>query len=213
MYPTYLVPYGSLNLSETSPAQSFEEPMSLAEAKAYCKLPLEATDQDDSLLIMISAARAIAETAQGRDLVRKQWDLSLDYWPCGSVIGLRDPLVSVDLVQYKDSAGATVDLVENTDYIVDRAKHPGVMMPAFNTLWPSFTPWPSSAVTVRFTAGRTVTDSWWTGPGSIVKIGMGYLINEWFTCRLPYVENMSSLAEIPYGITMCLSYGALQRVK
>lgn len=101
-----MVGYGSLNLTSSSPQQSFTEPLTLAEVKAYLLIPdrSPADDAEDDLLEgMITAAREEAETQQGRDLVEKQWDLSLDYFPCE--IRLRAPLQSVDLVKYKNSDG------------------------------------------------------------------------------------------------------------
>lgn len=211
-----MVGYGSLNLTETSPPQSFYEPLSLAEVKAYLKLPEQSpTDpmEDLELETFISAARNIAEIEQGRDLVRKQYDLSLDCFPCYA-LELRDPLVSVELIQYKSSAGVTTSLVAGTDYISDRAKHPGVVMPAYGKSWPSFTPWPTSAVTIRFTSGFAPDDTFWTGTaGTFVKKGMLYLISGWFTQRIPFADGfVQSISEYPFAVSL-LSYGALHRVR
>ena len=55
-----LVPYGSLALTETSPSQSFTEPIGLGEIKEYLRLPIRlAPDsaEDDELGALISAAR------------------------------------------------------------------------------------------------------------------------------------------------------------
>lgn len=210
-----MVPYGSLNLTDSSPAQPFTEPLSLTEVKDYLKLPAEVTDQDDALSGMISAARNVAEILQGRDLVRKQLDLSLDYWPCRWSIELRDPLVSVDLLRYRDFNGDYTTMVENTHYIVDAAKHPGVILPAFNTTWPCFTPWPSSAILARFTSGYEVSSPYWNGPGARVKIGMKMLISGWFTNRIPYNPQMlpGVIAELPNAVTFCLTNGSLTQVR
>src|SRR5437868_4599560 len=74
-----MVAYGSLTLTERSPALAFNEPISVAEAQSYLKIPFTIADAD--LEALISAARFQAEILQGRDLVRKQWDLHRDYWP------------------------------------------------------------------------------------------------------------------------------------
>ena len=122
-----LVAYGNLNLTESSPPQSFTEPLTLAEVKSYLKVPERSptdTAEDDELMSLISAARESAEILQGRDLVRKQWDLSDDYWPSYR-IALRAPLVSVDLAQYRDSNGNYTVLTQDIDFIVDASKGPG----------------------------------------------------------------------------------------
>ena len=101
-----LVPYGTLNFTATSPPQSFTEPLSLQQAKNFLRLPNPSgsSPDDDDISAMISAARTQAELFQNRDLVTKQYDLSLDYWP-GYRVELRAPVQSVDLVQYTDSNG------------------------------------------------------------------------------------------------------------
>lgn len=195
----------SLNLTVTSPPQSFDEPITLTEIKKYLNLPERSpadTDEDALLSSLIAAAREEAEREQGRDLCVKQYDLTLDYFPC--VIETRDRLVSVDLVQYTDSTGTETELLADVDYIVDAAKHPGLVMPPYGQTWPSFTPWPSSAVLVRFTAGIAPDDAWWSGHGDLVKTGMKMLVKAWF-----FAEPMNDITR--FAIYNCLRHGALER--
>ena len=151
--------FGSLALTEASPPQSFSEILTLGEVKSYLRLPDRSpVDQgeDDELTSLIVAAREQAEIFPGRDLIRKQFDLSLDYWNKYR-IELRDPLTSVDLFQYKDSTGAVTVMAENTDFIVDTSRHPGFVSPPYNKTWPTFATWPSSAILIRFTSGYAPT--------------------------------------------------------
>ncbi len=68
---------------------------------------------------LISAARVKGEYMQGRDLVQKQWDLSLEFW-LDYFIKLRAPLVSVDLFTLpRPRQEGYTTLVEDTDFIVD----------------------------------------------------------------------------------------------
>ncbi len=207
---------GTLSLTESSPQQSFEEPLTLEEMKAYLKLPPARSPidalEDSEIAALISAARTQAEILQGRDLVRKQWDLSLDYW-LDSVIRLRSPLVSVDLVQLRDSGGAVTTLAENTDYIVDSAKSPGVLAPPYNTTWRNFTPWPSSAILIRYTSGLASDSVWWKADGQQVKNGMRRLISDWYNHKLPFEKSLDPTMEIPYGVTAALSQGAIRFVR
>ena len=177
-----LVAYGSAHLTEASPPQSFVEPVSIDEMISYLRLP-DATGGDpsitDELTGFIIAARARAETLQGLDLVVKQWDLAFDYWPSYRV-ELRAPLVSVDLVQYRDSDGDYTTLVADTDYVVDGSKQPPVLAPPYNKPWPTFTPWPSSALLVRFTSGVSADSAWWSDSGANVKRGIRLLAKGWF---------------------------------
>jgi uncharacterized phiE125 gp8 family phage protein len=211
------VAYRSLNLTESSPAQSFTEPLSVDEMRFALKLPdridsPQDVEIDDQLTGLISAAREQAEILQNRDLVRKQWDMSLDYWTSYQ-IELRSPLVSVELVRYRDSTGAYTTLVENTDYIVDTAKSPGIMAPVYGGTWPTYTPWPSSSLLIRFTSGVASDSVFWSDAGARVKRGMRALISDWYFNVLPFVKGSAAAQDYPYGVTSNLSYGAVPRVK
>ena len=96
--------YGSLSLTVQSPAQSFIEPLTLTEVKEYLNLPQRSpadSNEDDMLTGYIQrSSRNHRDTEQGRDLVRKQWDLSFDtFW--NYQIELREPARECRPVQYK----------------------------------------------------------------------------------------------------------------
>jgi len=209
-----LTPYGSLNLTESSPQQTFVEPITLSEIKSYLKVPERSPvddAEDDELRLMITAAREQAEILQGRDLVRKQWDLLYDYWPSYR-IAMRTPLITVDLVQYRDSDGNATPM-DSANYIVDASKGSGIITPPYNVTWPTFTPWPSSAVLIRFTSGYAFDHPWWSGPGARVKVGMKLLISHWYNSRLPFEKGITEASEYPYTVTSCLTYGSLVRAR
>lgn len=206
--------YGSRNLTVTSPIQSFVEPITLADIQSYLKVPVRSpTDsaEDSTLAALISAARVQAELAQGRDLVRRQTDVSYDYWPSW-FIELATPLASVDLFQYRNSDGTVIPMVENVDYIVDTAKSPGRVVTPYGTFWPMFSPWPSSAILIRYTSGFASNDPWWAETGEVVKNGMRQLISGWFNHRIPFETGVNAIAEYPWTVTACLSFGAVPRV-
>lgn len=184
-------------LTLTGSPASYTEPLTAAQVKEWLKIsdpsPADAAF-DSEIDSMIQAAREKAEFYQGKDLVVKQWDLVLDCFPGGS-ISLRFPLVSVDLVTYKDSDGVTHTLTENTDYIVDLVR--GLIMPPYGGSWPSFTAWPTSAVTVRFTSGAA--------PTKLVEIGMLHAIEYWFTGK-------TAMGEISPAIIYLMQYGKKESV-
>lgn len=208
--------YGTLQLLDASPAGDFVEPLTLAEVKKYLELPDRSPsepEEDDMVEGMIAAAREEAETQQGRDLVEKQYDLHLDCFRSPE-IELRPNLQTVDLFQYRDSDGDYTTMVEGTDYIVDTAKQPGVVMPPYGESWPSFTPWPSSAVTIRFTCGFAPDAKFWSDSGARIKIGMKMLISEWFNNRLPMSYDLSTGGSIVVDrIVSLLRTGGLLRVR
>ena len=207
-----MVKHGSLNLTTTSPAQSFTEPFTVQEIRSYLGLPsvqlfdgASDLDQNSEIEAYIAAAREQAEILQGRDLVAKRYDLSIDYWPCYE-IELRDNVETVDLVQYKSYSGAETTLTENTDYVVDTAKHPAVILPPYGSIWPTFVPWPSSSVLVRFTVTPPAI------PYLVVQ-GMKLLISAWFNNKLPFEIGASAIQEYPFAVTNCLSAGSLTRIR
>lgn len=196
-------------LTETSPPQSFTEPISLDEAKSFLKVPQRSpvdTGEDLDIQGMISTARNMAEGLQGRDLVQKQWDLVADYWPCG-LLSLRAPLISVDLVQYRDSDGVYHELTEGPDYVVDAARQPGIIAPAFNQIWPSYTAWPAASLLVRFTSGYSAASAFWADDGHRIKLGMKRLVALYYSDRLPL-----TVADLPEVTKDLLSFGSIKHV-
>jgi uncharacterized phiE125 gp8 family phage protein len=206
--------YGSLNLTQTSPEQSFVEPVTLAEMLSYLRIPPIEDDDGEANDIsgMITAAREQGEILQGRDLVRKQWDLTHDYWP-GYRIPLRAPLVSVNKVQLTDSDNVAHQLANGTDYLVDLTKQPGTISPPYNGTWPTYTPMPSSALLIQFTSGFSTTDAFWRDAGARIKIGMKLLVSAWYNNRIPFEIGSQQAPEYPYTVTSCLSYGSILRAR
>ena len=206
--------YGTLRLTKTDPAQSFVEPFTVDQAKAWLRLDEGFADDDAMIGVLISAAREQAEILQNRDLVKKQWDLSYDYWP-EYRLRLRAPCVSVDLLQYTDLTGNVMTMTAgvNADYVVDLKKEPAVITPPWNRSWPAFTPAPSSAILARFASGYENADPFWLGSGARVKLGMQMLISSWYEQRVPFTPAARADAELPFAVTSCLNYGALERAK
>ena len=198
----------SIRLTDTSPQQSFTEVLTLAGVKAFLELPERSpTDAAEDAMLdgFISAARDQAELMQGKDLVVKQWDLYQDCFG-GHCIELRHPLVSVDLVQYRDSDGAYTDMVVADDYITDL--HQSLILPPYGEAWPSFTAYPTSSILVRFTSGYSASDVFWSETGKSIKLGMLLLISHWFAGRLPFELGASAVQEYPFTVTHLLSTGA-----
>lgn len=213
--------YGSLELTVSSPAQEFTEPLELQEVLNYLK---QSQDSEEVEMIeeFIAGARETAELLQGRDLIVKQYDLYLDYFATSGActhdfaadgaIELRSPLQSVELVQYRNSDGEYTTLAEDTDYVVDTAR--GLIVPAYGTCWPFFTAHPSSAVLIRFTSGYPSTHPFWQNAGKRIRIGMRMLITLWYEQRIPFIpSNRGELLEVPYAVTSLLGWGAAPRVR
>lgn len=186
-------------LTLTGSPLTYTEPLTTTEVKEWLRIsdpsPADAAF-DVEIDSLIQAAREKAEYYQNLDIATKQWDLTLDSFGGGS-INLRKPLVSVDLVTYKDSDGTTTTLTVNTDYIVDLKR--GLIMPPYGGSWPSFTAWPTSAVTVRFTSG--------SAPPKLIELGMLNLIEYWFTGKAQNPIN-PNLGEVPPAIINIFRHGS-----
>ncbi len=179
-----------------------EEPLTLEEVKSY--LRVEGDEDNADLVERIVAAREIAEDVNGHIYGVKGFELSLDAFPDGP-LQLKAPLVSVESVSYKDSAGQDHSLTAGIDFIVDTKKEPGIILPTYGKTWPSFTPWPSSSVTVQFTAGYTTDEC----PESIQQ-GMLLLISAWNEGRIPF-EVGHIVNELPYAVTALFTHNQLPR--
>ncbi len=207
-------PYASLELTESSPEQTLTEVFDVATIRAFLGLPsVPDPALDIELTGYITAAREVGEIFQGRDLCVKQWDMRMDHWYAGSGNGsiyseitLRPSLVSVDLVEYTNNNGVTSTAVEGTDYVLDRYRHPGVIMPPYGKTFPVFIPRPNSAVLIRFTSGWTAAKV-----PQLVKQGMQLLISGWFNNKIPFEIGAGTMMEYPMAVTHCLSYGQIPR--
>ncbi len=97
------------------------EPVSLAEAKDF--LRLLASDEDELLGTLITAARLMVEAASGRMLIDQSWRLVLDRWPAGGELRLPlSPVGRIIAARVYDAAGgaqvvtqASLALIEGTD--------------------------------------------------------------------------------------------------
>lgn len=133
------------------------EPISLAEARAQCRIAADDTAEDSLLAVYIQAARETAEHELGRALISQTWELTLDAFPAGE-IKLGKPRVSaITSVQYIDAAGA-LQTMPSSDYVLDAATEPGWLLPADGITWPD-TDDVVNAVVVRFVAGYGATSA------------------------------------------------------
>jgi uncharacterized phiE125 gp8 family phage protein len=194
-----MVDYGVLKLTVTSPVQTFAEPVTVSEMRAYLRLPVTSsvtTDEDALIESMIAAARQFAEIHQGRDLVTKQYDLTLDEWR--TPIVLRDHLSSVDSITWKDADGTVATLAAGTDYIADTVR--GIVTLPDGASWPGDSLYPTSAITVRFTVTPPT-------PEDRILNGIRYLVANWFEGRLPFNPITSGVMELPFAVTAAFSAG------
>src|SRR4051812_41779213 len=132
----------------TAPAT---EPVTLAEAKAHCRVTV--ADDDTYIGGLITVARRYVEEICNRALITQTWDLFLDCFPDGEILLPRAPVLTIGFVKYIDQAGVLQTLASN-QYQVDVQQDPARLRPAYNVwFWPLIQPYSYSTVNVRYDAG------------------------------------------------------------
>lgn len=124
------------------------EPVTADEIKTL--IPLDGTDHDTRIALLIPALRQQAEQYTGRSFAINTWQVKLDAFPA-EIRLLWPPVVSVTSITYVDSDGATQTL-DAANYSVDSHSEPGWVLPAYGLDWPA-TYDTANAVTVNYTAG------------------------------------------------------------
>ncbi len=127
------------------------EPITLAEARAQCRI--DGTEEDALLSIYIGDARSRAENETGRRLITQTWRQTLDEFPAVGDIRLEVPKPqSISQVQYLDANGVWQTLPPS-EYVLDAATGPaGWLYPADGTSWPT-TKALANAVRIDIVAG------------------------------------------------------------
>ncbi len=176
------------------------EPVTVDEAKAWCKV--EDTTDDLIFPVLIAAARERGEAYTGRQFVTATWALSLDWFPgfdcrgtdeyfgsrgwdeSRSIRPPKAPLIAVSGIAYTDTAGAAQTL-SPTLYTVDVASDPGRIVPAYSQIWPN-TRAQQGAVVVTYTAGY--------GVAAAVPAGIKLALRFWIANRY-YGRSEAELSE------------------
>lgn len=165
--------------------------------KEHLTVATDVSDDDALITAYLNAAWALAEAHTWRQFLTAEYRYTLlDFTAqqqglrhrMGSILIPRPALQSIVSVEYLDGDGATVELVEDTDFIVDDENDIGAIWPAIDTSWPSVRRNHPKAVTITYTAGYgdTLADmpdmllhavklqvgSWWMNRESVSEKAM-----------------------------------------
>lgn len=172
------------------------DPVSLAEAKAQCKV--DVADEDALIVGYVLAARQYVETYTRRALVTQTWDQTVD--ALGAEIVLKKPPIqSITSVKYLDSAGVEQTLATDQYRLVRRDTGEFAVIPAYGVTWPA-TQEVEGAVTVRFVAGYGAL------PGAIpeeIRQAIQLMVGHWHANRAA-VSEKGAAKEIPLGVDSLL---------
>lgn len=154
-----------------------EEPLTLDEAKAQCRV--DVADDDTLITALIVAAREYCEARDWRAYVTQTLDLYLDAWPVGSQIELpRPPVQSVTSITYTDEDG-TAATISASDYVLDTVTEPGRIVLKSNISWPSVTLQIVNGIVVRYVAGYGLA----VAVPQRIKQAMLLLVGHWYENR------------------------------
>ncbi len=180
------------------------EPVTLAEAKAQCRVDI---DTDDTLIAgLIRAAREACEKMDWRAYLTQTIELWLTAWPAGNQIELpRPPLQSVTKVEYYDTADVKYTLSAST-YFVDTVSTPGRVVLKYLEVWPTTLLRGYNAICVTYKAGwSTVVDV----PQSI-RQAMLLLIGHWYENREAVLVGTIS-KDLEFSVKTLLGLTAVKR--
>ena len=115
-----------------------------------------ATAADDALLTaVIQASREYVEDYTRRALLTQTWEYYLNAFPSANFIKLPFGNVqSLTSIKYKDSDGTETTMTVTTDYLLETngAALGRIVLP-YGASWPSFTPYPSNPITIKYVCG------------------------------------------------------------
>lgn len=184
-----ITPYRSL-VRYTAPTV---EPVSLAEAKAHCRVDIDA---DDALIAgLIQAARTYCEDVLDISMITTVWEARYDAFPLWEVILPRAPMqASTVTVTYRDEAGATHTLSSaSSQFQVDANVTPGRIYPLYNGVWPAVRG-DENSVVVRWSAGYGTSGE--SVPATLKHLIM-LLVAHWYASREPIAIGNLQVASVP----------------
>lgn len=156
------------------------EPVSLAEAKAHCRVDI--SDDDTLIGNYIRAARQYVEEicTPRRALISQTWLWVADEWPADDTIELGvAPLASVTSVKYTDEDGVEATLAA-ANYLVDTYSTPGRLRLKSSASWPNVTLRELNGLIVTFVAGYGASSTY---VPETFRQAMLLLIGNWYENR------------------------------
>lgn len=127
------------------------EPVSLADAKIYCRVD---RDIEDSLIeSFISSARRKVELHLGRSLINQTWRLNLDKWPSsGRVLLPKSPLQSISSISYYDPDGLQT-VWPASNYTTGSVRRVGAIWKVPSADFPSLESGREQPISIEYVAG------------------------------------------------------------
>lgn len=177
------------------------EPVTLAEAKAQCRVDI--TEDDGYLDQLIATARRMCEewASPRLAMITQTWLYVADEFPASDTIELAvGPLQSVTSIKYTDIDGVTTTLA-STNYLVDTYSQPGRIRLKTDAAWPSVTLQELNGFVIEFVAGYGSTA---TAVPEHFRHAMKLMIEHWYENREP-VASAGTMREIPFAVNALMA--------
>ena len=154
------------------------EPVTLAEARLWCRIDDDDTTQDAVLLLLIRAARERAEFLTGRKFARRQIELRLDAFPDDVFELPYPPLYTLDSITYRTGDADVVISGSPEGWVLDVGgdQTPARVAPVDS--WPATDDIPA-AVRIRYTVGYASA----TAMPALLRQWMQARVSTWYEQR------------------------------
>ncbi len=158
------------------------EPLSLNEAKAHLRIPLDITEFDDLVDGLIAAARTYLEENNNILLVKQDVELILQCFPVEDRIRIPIwPAQAVNYIRWRAADNTTGEMSADIDYDVRIFRKPAEIVLRFAKIWPPIVLATADPVSIGLTIGFLSGDSPELLPmPATVKQSMKLLVDHWY---------------------------------
>jgi uncharacterized phiE125 gp8 family phage protein len=195
-----ITPYRSL-IRHTPPDT---EPVTLAEAKAHCRVDI--SDDDTYINTLIAVAREVVEDRLGQTLMQTVWEARYDCFPLHELVLPRGPMADANVtVVYRNEAGVDQTLTSDAGHFQrDHRTTPGRIFANYAATWPAVRG-DENSVTVRWTAGHADA----TDVPAVCKHAMLLLVGLWYGTREPVTAGTTAQnAPVPYTFETLMAHAS-----
>lgn len=200
------------------------EPVSLADAKSFCRVDIP--DEDALITSLIIAARRYVEKETGLALMTQAWTAVIDRWPDGVQQGIggpwwdgvreapmsivaptttleipKRPFQAVTSIKLRDAYGA-LTTVDSSVYFTEVSDMRGRVNRKLGQIWPVVILAQSGAIEIAFTAGFDASP--YPGVPDDLLTAIKILVKHWFDNREPIAAG--SVSSIPSHIGEILKH-------
>ncbi len=181
------------------------EPVSIEQAKLRLRLPIDVTDENQTLTGLIASARQSLERQAGLALITQTWTIAFSGWPIGPLYLPMRPLQRVLTVKYYDTSG-TLQTWDPANYLVSTKN--GSLAPVPMGTWPVVQPGRDEAVIVTAVFGYGDDEA---SVPELLKTAVLMTVCEWFDGSRQGLVIGATVNELPHGVRAVLTPLAVPR--